>query len=225
MSHTFQLDITGRYTYSFLPQFVFFCFDLRPIHPQTFVHPYRLLTHHFLQFPCPKHLLYLTIFPPSTKHALPAPTPNSPSKRLRTQLEQLHIPFTTDFPRALSTSDAIIDAIFGFSFSGEVRDPFGPVISALAASNLPILAVDAPSSWNIETGPPSDGPGKGYMPQALISLTAPKPLVKWFQGRHFVGGRFLGPDVAEKYGIDVPEYEGVSQILEVGVEAQGEGKL
>jgi NAD(P)H-hydrate epimerase len=23
----------------------------------------------------------------------------------------------------------------------------------------------------------------------LVSLTAPKPLVKWFKGRHFIGGR------------------------------------
>lgn len=28
------------------------------------------------------------------------------------------------------------------------------------------------------------------MPTTLISLTAPKPLVKHFSGRHFVGGRY-----------------------------------
>lgn len=69
------------------------------------------------------------------------------------------------------------------------------------------------------------GPGKGFMPQALISLTAPKPLVKWFKGRHFVGGRFLGEDVARKYGLDVPQYEGLDQVVEVEVEGQGEEKL
>ena len=83
-----------------------------------------------------------------------------------------------------------------------------------------MLAVDAPSSWNIEEGPPDDGPGKGFMPEALISLTAPKPLVKWFKGRHFVGGRFLGKDVAEKYGLDVPEYEGLDQVVEAPVESE-----
>ena len=56
-------------------------------------------------------------------------------------------------------------------------------------TKIPVLAVDAPSSWNIETGPPDLGPGKGFHPDALISLTAPKPLVKWFKGRHFLGGR------------------------------------
>jgi NAD(P)H-hydrate epimerase len=135
--------------------------------------------------------------------------------RLRKQLEQLKVPFTSDFQSALSSSDFVIDAIFGFSFSGEVREPFPAVIRALAESKVPVLAVDAPSSWNIEDGPPDDGPGKGYMPTALISLTAPKPLVKWFTGRHFVGGRFVGEEIAEKYGFDVPQYQGSDQIVEV----------
>lgn len=80
-----------------------------------------------------------------------------------------------------------------------------------------MLAVDAPSSWSIEEGPPKEGPGKGYMPTALISLTAPKPLVRFFRGRHFVGGRFLGEGVASRFGVDVPGYEGVEQVVEVGV--------
>ncbi|KAG9739251.1 hypothetical protein KCU73_g9524, partial [Aureobasidium melanogenum] len=91
------------------------------------------------------------------------------------------------------------------------------VISALQTSKVPVLAVDAPSSWNIETGPPDEGPGKGYNPEALISLTAPKPLVKWFEGRHFVGGRFLTQDMAEKYKLDIPPYEGLDQVVEVPV--------
>ena len=81
-----------------------------------------------------------------------------------------------------------------------------------------MLAVDAPSSWDIESGPPEEEPGKGYMPKYLISLTAPKPLVKWFKGRHFVGGRFLGSEVAEKYGLDVPAYQGLDQVVEVPVD-------
>ncbi|KAM3419557.1 NAD(P)H-hydrate epimerase [Cercospora zeina] len=135
--------------------------------------------------------------------------------RLRKQLEQLRVPFTDDFHSALTKSDYVIDAIFGFSFSGEVREPFPAVIKALAESKVPVLAVDAPSSWNIEQGPPGDGPGKGYQPYALISLTAPKPLIKWFKGRHFVGGRFVGQEIAEKYGFDIPPYKGGDQVVEV----------
>ena len=112
----------------------------------------------------------------------------------------------------------MIDAIFGFSFSGEVRDPFRSVIAALETTNVPILSVDAPSSWNIGSGPPQEGPGAKFMPQSLISLTAPKPLVRHFKGTHFIGGRFLPANVAEKYGLDLPQYDGVDQIVEVRVD-------
>ncbi|KAK3672055.1 hypothetical protein LTR78_008025 [Recurvomyces mirabilis] len=145
----------------------------------------------------------------------PKQSKNELYQRLRIQLEQLKVPFTNDFGDAVQKNDYIIDAIFGFSFSGEVREPFPAVIKALAENKKPVLAVDAPSSWNIESGPPNDGPGKGYQPAALISLTAPKPLVKWFKGRHFVGGRFVGKEIAEKYGFDVPSYQGSDQIVEV----------
>ncbi|KAK3662452.1 hypothetical protein LTR22_006731 [Elasticomyces elasticus] len=120
----------------------------------------------------------------------PKQTKNELYQRLRTQLEHLKVPFTDDFVGAAKKTDYIIDAIFGFSFSGEVREPFPAVIKALAESKVPVLAVDAPSSWNIDEGPPKDGPGKDYNPDALVSMTAAKPLVKWFKGRHFVGGRF-----------------------------------
>lgn len=147
----------------------------------------------------------------------PKQSKNELYARLRKQLEQLKVPFTDDFAGAMGGSDYIIDSIFGFSFSGEVREPFPGVIKALAESKVPVLAVDAPSSWNIEEGPPSDGPGKGYNPDALISLTAPKPLVKWFKGRHFVGGRFVSKEIAEKYGFDIPPYQGGDQVVEVPV--------
>jgi NAD(P)H-hydrate epimerase len=143
-------------------------------------------------------------------------------QRLKKQLEDLKVPFTSDFPSAMQHTDHIVDAIFGFSFSGEVREPFPSVIEALSSTSIPVLAVDAPSSWDIEDGPPKSGPGKGFMPPALISLTAPKPLVKYFKGRHFVGGRFLSPEMAENYGLDVPKYEGLDQVVEMPVES---GKL
>lgn len=109
----------------------------------------------------------------------------------------------------------MIDAIFGFSFEGEVRDPFGPVIEALAASKVHVTSVDAPSSWNIESGPPEHGPGSNFMPHALVSLTAPKPLIKKYRGRHFLGGRFVSEDIARKYELDIPKYPGVDQVVEL----------
>ncbi|KAJ6260660.1 hypothetical protein Dda_4887 [Drechslerella dactyloides] len=137
-------------------------------------------------------------------------------ERLSTQLHNLGVPFTDDYETALKETDHVVDAIFGFSFTGAVRPPFDSVITALKSSNLTITAVDAPSSWDIETGPPSSGPGEGFMPTALVSLTAPKPLAKYFTGRHFLGGRFLPPNLEEKYGLQLREvYSGMDQIVEL----------
>jgi NAD(P)H-hydrate epimerase len=129
------------------------------------------------------------------------------------------VPFVPDFTSALQSTDLIIDAIFGFSFGGPLRDPFGSIVTQMEETQIPILSVDAPSSWDITEGPPKTGPGAKFMPQALVSLTAPKPCVKWYKGRHFVGGRFLTKGIAEKYDLDLPEYPGIDQIVEVGVEA------
>lgn len=79
----------------------------------------------------------------------------------------------------------------GFSFSGEVREPFPAVINAMAETKVPVTSVDAPSSWDINEGPPKSGVGSNFHPNVLVSLTAPKPLVKFFKGRHFVGGRYV----------------------------------
>jgi NAD(P)H-hydrate epimerase len=130
-------------------------------------------------------------------------------QRLAKQLEDLNVPFVDDFPSALKSTDHVVDAIFGscislnrssskpltilatgFSFSGEVREPFPAVIQALEETRIPVTAVDAPSSWDIEEGPPKSGVGSNFHPAVLVSLTAPKPLVNFFKGRHFIGGRF-----------------------------------
>ncbi|KAG5999459.1 hypothetical protein E4U54_001834 [Claviceps lovelessii] len=145
----------------------------------------------------------------------PKKSKNDLYQRLTKQLEDLKVPFVDDFQSALKSTDHVVDAIFGFSFSGEVREPFPNVIQSLETTKLPVTSVDAPSSWHIENGPPESGLGSSFMPMALVSLTAPKPLVKYFKGRHFIGGRFLAPSMATKYDIDVPEYVGVDQIVEV----------
>ncbi|KKK15063.1 hypothetical protein AOCH_002714 [Aspergillus ochraceoroseus] len=144
-------------------------------------------------------------------------------QRLKTQLHNLSIPFITDsdFPTALKSTTFLIDAIFGFSFGGPLREPFPSIISQIEAAPIPVLSVDAPSSWDIESGPPKEGPGAKFMPEYLISLTAPKPCVRYFQGRHFLGGRFLTKSITEKYALDLPRYPGIDQVMEVGVDTEG----
>lgn len=90
--------------------------------------------------------------------------------------------------QALSSSDVILDAIFGFSFSGPVRAPFDAALPLISASRLPIVSVDIPSGWNVEKG---NQEVVGLNPDVLVSLTAPKEGVRSFKGRHFLGGRFV----------------------------------
>ncbi|PHH54104.1 NAD(P)H-hydrate epimerase [Ceratocystis fimbriata CBS 114723] len=137
-------------------------------------------------------------------------------QRLTKQLQDLSIPFSNDFSDALGSADHVVDAIFGFSFSGPVREPFRSVISQLASTSVPVTSIDAPSSWDIHSGPPPAGNlGCDFHPATLVSLTAPKPLVRMFKGRHFIGGRFVGREVAERYGFEVPPYQGLEQVVEI----------
>ncbi|KAB8075951.1 YjeF N-terminal domain-containing protein [Aspergillus leporis] len=142
-------------------------------------------------------------------------------QRLKTQLQNLSVPFIDDLPIAIKSNDLIVDAIFGFSFGGPLREPFSTIISQIESASARVLSVDAPSSWDIEGGPPKEGPGSKFMPEYLISLTAPKPCVKYYKGRHFLGGRFLTKSITDKYGLDVPDYPGIDQIVEVSVDAEG----
>lgn len=39
----------------------------------------------------------------------------------------------------------VIDAIFGFSFKGAVREPFGSILDVLKKTTAPIASIDIPS--------------------------------------------------------------------------------
>ncbi|XP_032803701.2 NAD(P)H-hydrate epimerase isoform X2 [Petromyzon marinus] len=140
--------------------------------------------------------------------------PNKPLfQALTTQCERMDIPFLSYLPTQVQLlNDAyslVVDAIFGFSFSGEVREPFGTILTTLKQVNMPIISIDVPSGWDVEAGNPD-----GIQPQMLISLTAPKRAARHFHGKyHFLGGRFVPPDLARKYNLTLPEYPGTSCVL------------
>jgi len=147
------------------------------------------------------------------------------------QLDDLDIPILDEIPTTSAAAtddddnevkyDIVVDAIFGFSFRGTApREPFATAISQMITlqteQNSLLVSVDVPSSWNVDGGDMTEeGSGKKFQPDVLISLTAPKLSAKQFTGRHFVGGRFLPPGLAEKYGIRMPPYPGVSQVMEM----------
>ncbi|KAH3684565.1 hypothetical protein WICPIJ_004455 [Wickerhamomyces pijperi] len=143
----------------------------------------------------------------------PKPSKNDIFKSLQTQLHNLNIEFISDLSQ-LSTFQLIIDGIFGFSFqTGEIREPFKSIIDQINQSpNTPLLSIDIPSGWDVDHG---YVPGAIREPQVLVSLTAPKPVVNHLnlnKVQHYVGGRFIGTEFANKFGIDVFEYKGYDQV-------------
>ncbi|KAK9460328.1 YjeF N-terminal domain-containing protein [Lipomyces oligophaga] len=153
--------------------------------------------------------------------------PKQPNKdiyqRLTTQLHNMNIPFTTDIQSALISTDQILDALFGFSFHPPIKPPFDTVIAMLEKTSKPVVSIDIPSSWTVDAGPPpsSSKPGEDqigakFHPKVLVSLSAPKPAAKFFHGeRHFLGGRFISSQIAERWNLDLPEYPGVDQVVQL----------
>ena len=120
-------------------------------------------------------------------------------QRLKVQCDNMRIPTLEpsldlgSLKKALSASDVILDAIFGFSFKPPVRAPFDEALPLLSQSGLPIVSVDVPSGWNVDEGRVD---GRALEPDVLVSLTAPKEGVKAYKGRHFLGGRFVSKSVS-----------------------------
>ena len=144
--------------------------------------------------------------------------PKQPQKELfvnlATQMEMCRIPVMTSLPPqpALDADyDVLLDAIFGFSFAGAVRAPFDEILDGLRSSQRPLCSVDIPSGWDVEEGPAQlEAP---LQPQVLISLTMPKRCAAHFNGRHYLGGRFVPPPIAEKYGFEQPPMKGAQQVV------------
>ncbi|XP_023617327.1 NAD(P)H-hydrate epimerase isoform X2 [Myotis lucifugus] len=133
--------------------------------------------------------------------------PNKPLfTALVTQCQKMDIPFLEEMPPEPQLIDElyelVVDAIFGFSFKGDVREPFRNILSVLSGLTVPIASIDIPSGWDVEKGNPG-----GIQPDLLISLTAPKKSATHFTGRyHYLGGRFVPPALEKKYQLNLPPY-------------------
>ena len=181
-----------------------------------------------------------------------------------TQCESLRLPFVeaSDFEqRDLQDFDVVIDALFGFSFSGAPRPPFDAILQKLAngVSKCLLASVDIPSGWHVEKGPNSKD---SLRPDLLVSLTAPKLSAKHFnvrpcisysvrvhtemseaecdsqidmsssgrslahitlaaqrvaavQGIHYLGGRFVPPEIAQQFNLRLPPYPGTAMCVKI----------
>ncbi|CAH8472679.1 unnamed protein product [Schistosoma margrebowiei] len=119
--------------------------------------------------------------------------PRNPTKQLYKNLviqcEKMDIPFLSDLTNEtvnLSQSyDLFIDALFGFGFKPPVSLEFKSILQIMSTSQIPVISIDVPSGWNVETGPLDSE--TNLKPDCLISLTAPKLCAHYFQGQyHFL---------------------------------------
>lgn len=144
-------------------------------------------------------------------------------KQLTKQCSNLNIKIIKtieEFKECYGRSDVVMDAIFGFSFHPPIRDPYQLLLNHISRNKLPIVSVDIPSGWDVDSGRQDLLDTNGdrvdtFEPQVLLSLTAPKAGVEDYKGRHFVGGRFVPEYIQEQYHMNLPTYQGVDQIAEI----------
>lgn len=142
--------------------------------------------------------------------------PKRPNKdlfnTLTIQCQRHAIPFLEEMPDNTHVNEhynILVDAIFGFSFRGDIRPPFLELIDALKTISIPIVSVDIPSGWNVENGNVD-----GIKPDVLISLTAPKLCATTFRGEHhYLGGRFVPKALEQKYHLDLPCFPGADCVV------------
>lgn len=172
-----------------------------------------------------RHLHHLGYLP---RVVYPKPNSGALFRGLVKQLAALDVAVAPAMPTRDEPASfgLIVDAVFGFSFAaGGIREPFRSVLAQLKelSSQQPahrerprLVSIDIPSGWDVEMGDTSEG-GAGLAPDLLVSLTAPKPCSRFFRGqRHMLGGRFLPPRLALKYGLqELPRCEGARHSVEL----------
>ncbi|PJF16622.1 hypothetical protein PSACC_03619 [Paramicrosporidium saccamoebae] len=111
-------------------------------------------------------------------------------RRLMAQCVDMGIDVCQDWPIRKSY-DIVVDAIFGFSFHGPVREPYASLVQQLQSHHR-VVSVDVPSGWEADAPPTNPV----WMPAMLVSLTAPKQCCIYYKGIHYLGGRFIPPSLA-----------------------------
>ncbi len=106
------------------------------------------------------------------------------------------------------------------NYSSVIDSQSNEILSKLVEvcnSGTPIISVDVPLGWNIDSGPPKNGSSCPLLlPDCLISLIAPKKCAQQFIGRHhWLGGRFILPSLSRKYKLNLPQFLESEQIVEL----------
>lgn len=149
---------------------------------------------------------------------------NSFYNKLLKQLEIFKIPIIDNFDNSVFQNNSnnnfkiIVDAIFGFSFKPPLKSPYDSIVLEMIKlqneNNCKIVAVDVPSGWDVNDGNVN---GLNYMPNLLVSLTAPKPCSLKIDDNceHYLGGRFIPVELAKEWEFEVPDYQGAEQCVKL----------
>ncbi|XP_013184471.1 NAD(P)H-hydrate epimerase isoform X2 [Amyelois transitella] len=148
----------------------------------------------------------------------PKRTPKPLYENLLEQCVKFGVEVVTKLPPSKDLKNhykVMVDALFGFSFKPPVRDELKPALDALIDGELPVCSVDIPSGWHVESGPVS---ARSLKPALLISLSAPKLCARpniLNDTKHFLGGRFLPPEIIKKYNLTLPNYPNQEQVVQL----------
>lgn len=119
--------------------------------------------------------------------------------------------------REATSDDIVVDALFGFSFQGTIREPFAGLMGAVQAARASLkalVAVDVPSGLAVDATT-LDAGERASMPDMLVSLTAPKPCSTLVYGHHWLGGRFVPQLLLDEYELFAPPYPGTDQVVKL----------
>ncbi|XP_053603213.1 NAD(P)H-hydrate epimerase [Plodia interpunctella] len=161
---------------------------------------------------------HMTLFGYNVAIYYPKRTPKPLYENLLEQCVKFGVEVVTKLPppRDLKNKyNVMVDALFGFSFKPPVRDELKSAMDALIDCGLPVCSVDIPSGWHVESGPVNE---RSLKPSLLISLSAPKLCARpniLNDTKHFLGGRFLPPEIVKKYGLTLPDYPNQEQIVQL----------
>ena len=96
----------------------------------------------------------------------------------------------SDLPAALAGSGAVIDALLGTGFSGEVREPAASAIRAINECGAPVVACDIPSGVDGATG---EVAGDAVGAQVTVTFHAPKTGHMIRPGKELAGELITAP--------------------------------
>ncbi|MBN2847193.1 MAG: NAD(P)H-hydrate epimerase, partial [Coriobacteriia bacterium] len=109
---------------------------------------------------------------------------------------------------ALSEAAVVVDAVFGFGFTGPARDPYASLITAIGHSGATVIAADVPSGVDSDTGGVT---GPAVHADVTVTFSALKPGLLIYPGAAHAGEVIIADlgiahDLLARSGaIEIPE--------------------